>query len=69
MSVPPRPLLERCRVYRDAYARYVRAFSTGNVDAIEDAFSRMQEIGFAFHDGARWAEGRMPISGNFDTIS
>ena len=57
MSASTRPLLDCCRVYREAHARYARAFATGNVTAIEDAFSRMQEIGRAFRDGARWAEG------------
>ncbi|MGH6889685.1 MAG: hypothetical protein ACREHF_10895 [Rhizomicrobium sp.] len=58
MSASPRALLECCRVYRDAHARYARAFASGNVNAIEDAFSRMQEIGRAFRDGARWAAGK-----------
>ncbi len=44
------------RVYREAHARYARAFARGDVSAIEDAFSRMQELGLAFRDGARWAD-------------
>lgn len=50
------PLIEICRVYRDARTRYASAFARGDVEAIEDAFSRMQEIVRAFHEGARWAE-------------
>lgn len=56
MNPPMRPLIEICRVYRDAHARYTAAFSRGDVEAIEDAFSRMQELSRAFHDGARWAQ-------------
>jgi hypothetical protein len=58
MSPPPRPLIELSRVYRDAHARYAVAFGRGDVNAIEEAFSRMQELCRAFHDGARWAESR-----------
>ena len=58
MSPPMRSLVEICRVYRDAHARYAYAFTRGDVDAVEEAFSRMQEISRAFHDGARWAESR-----------
>lgn len=58
MSAATRPLFDCCRVYRDAHARYARAFSTGDVTAIEEAFSRMQEIIRAFRDGAQWAEGK-----------
>jgi hypothetical protein len=56
MSTSTRPILDCCRAYRDAHARYARAFSTGDVNAIEDAFSRMQEIIRAFRDGVQWAE-------------
>lgn len=49
------------RVYRDAHARYAQAFRTGDVNAIEEAFSRMQELGRAFRDGAQWAEGKMSM--------
>jgi hypothetical protein len=45
MSASTRPLLDVCRVYRDAHARYARAFARGDVHAIEEAFSRMQESG------------------------
>ena len=57
MSSPAtRFLFGASRVYREAHARYARAFARGDVNAIEDAFSRMQEIGLAFKDGARWAD-------------
>ncbi|HEX4156963.1 MAG TPA: hypothetical protein VHY79_00680 [Rhizomicrobium sp.] len=56
MSASTPPLFETCRVYRDAHARYAIAFAKGDVNAIEDAFSRMQEIVRAFRDGAQWAE-------------
>ena len=56
MSTSALPLLETSRVYREAHARYAFAFAKGDVNAIEDAFSRMQEIVRAFRDGARWAE-------------
>lgn len=56
MSPPSRPLIELSRVYRDAHARYAMAFARGDVNAIEEAFSRMQELSRAFHEGARWAE-------------
>lgn len=59
MSRPAQPLFDTCRVYRDAHARYASAFARGDVQAIEEAFSRMQEIVRAFGDGARWAEGRL----------
>jgi hypothetical protein len=58
MSARTRPLFETCRVYREAHARYAVAFTKGDVNAIEDAFSRMQEIVRAFRDGAHWAESR-----------
>jgi hypothetical protein len=58
MSNSTRPEFNSCRVYRDAHARYVTAFARGDVEAIEEAFSRMQEIVRAFRDGARWAETR-----------
>jgi hypothetical protein len=44
-----------CRAYREAAAAYDRAFVRGDVSAIEDAFSRMQEIARAFEQGAEWA--------------
>jgi len=56
MSASTRPLLDASRVYREAHARYARAFGRGDVNEIEEAFSRMQDIGRAFRDGARWAE-------------
>lgn len=56
MSEPTIPFLDACRVYRDAQARYASAFARGDVKAIEESFSRMQEIIRAFRDGARWAE-------------
>ena len=59
MSQSTRPLLDASRVYREARARYALAFERGNVRDIEDAFSRMQEIGRAFGDGVRWAEEKM----------
>jgi hypothetical protein len=55
MSTSPL-LIETCRVYREAHARYALAFAKGDVNAIEDAFSRMQEIVRAFRDGVRWSE-------------
>jgi hypothetical protein len=47
-----------CRAYREAAAAYDRAFLRGDVEAIEDAFSRMQEIARAFNQGAEWAKGQ-----------
>ncbi len=44
-----------CRAYREAATAYDRAFARGDVGAIEDAFSRMQEIARAFEQGADWA--------------
>ena len=44
-----------CRSYREAATVYDRAFRRGDVKAIEDAFSRMQEIARAFDQGAEWA--------------
>jgi hypothetical protein len=44
-----------CRSYREAAAAYDRAFQHGDVRAIEEAFSRMQEIARAFDQGAEWA--------------
>jgi hypothetical protein len=44
-----------CRAYREAATSYDRAFVRGDVGAIEDAFSRMQEIARAFDQGAQWA--------------
>ena len=44
-----------CRAYREASTAYDRAFRRGDVAAIEDAFSRMQEIACAFDQGAEWA--------------
>jgi hypothetical protein len=58
MSASTHPLFETCRVYREAHARYAFAFAKGDVNGIEEAFSRMQEIIRAFRDGARWAESR-----------
>ncbi|MGH6876360.1 MAG: hypothetical protein ACREHV_03165 [Rhizomicrobium sp.] len=58
MSTSTRALLDACRTYREAHARYAFAFARGDVDAVEEAFSRMQEIGRAFRDGACWAERR-----------
>jgi hypothetical protein len=63
MSASTRPLLDACRVYRDAQARCTRAFARGDVQAIEDAFSRMQELGRAFRDGVRWAEEKDAAAG------
>jgi hypothetical protein len=39
------------RAYRSAALRFGRAFARGNVDAIEDAFSQMQELERAFERG------------------
>lgn len=58
MNASTRPLFETSRVYREAHARYALAFTRGDVNAIEDAFSRMQEIIRAFRDGAHWAENK-----------
>jgi hypothetical protein len=44
-----------CRAYREAATAYDRAFVRGDVKAIEEAFSRMQEIARAFDQGAQWA--------------
>lgn len=49
-------LRSACRAYREAAAAYDRAFVRGDVAAIEDAFSRMQEIARAFDQGAEWAQ-------------
>jgi hypothetical protein len=54
-----RPLFDASRVYREAHARYAQAFQRGDVRAVEEAFSRMQELGRAFRDGAQWAEQKM----------
>ena len=51
-----RPLVDASRIYREAHARYARAFQRGDVSAIEEAFSRMQDLGQACRDGAQWAE-------------
>jgi hypothetical protein len=48
-------LRRACRAYREAAISYDRAFTRGDVRAIEDAFSRMQEIGRAFDQGIEWA--------------
>jgi hypothetical protein len=53
------PLLDASRVYREAHARYAQAFRRGDVSAIEEAFSRMQDLGRAFRDGAQWAEQKL----------
>jgi hypothetical protein len=53
------PVLDASRVYRDAHARYVQAFRRGDVGAIEEAFSRMQDLGRAFRDGVQWAEEKL----------
>jgi hypothetical protein len=50
-------LRHACRAYREAALSYDRAFRRGDVSAIEDAFSRMQEIGRAFDQGVEWANG------------
>jgi len=50
------PLFDASRVYREARARYALAFERGDVRQIEEAFSRMQDLGRAFGDGVRWAE-------------
>jgi len=54
-----RPIFDASRVYRDAHARYAQAFERGDVSAIEEAFSRMQDLRRAFRDGAQWAEENM----------
>jgi hypothetical protein len=55
-STGAHPRFDASRVYREARARYALAFERGDVREIEEAFSRMQEIGRAFGDGVRWAE-------------
>jgi predicted short-subunit dehydrogenase-like oxidoreductase (DUF2520 family) len=45
-----------CRAYREAAAAYERAFVRGDLKAIEESLSRMQEIANAFEQGAIWAE-------------
>ena len=48
-------LLRRiCRAYREAAVAYDRAFLRGDISAIEESFSRMQEIAHAFDQGAAW---------------
>ena len=54
-SVTGSTLRRICRAYREAAISYDRAFARGDVRAIEDAFSRMQEIARAFDQGASWA--------------
>ena len=54
-----RPMFDASRVYRDAHARYAEAFRRGDVDAIEESFSRMQDLGRAFRDGVDWAEEKL----------
>ena len=55
MSLRTAMLRTACRAYREAAAAYDRAFERGDVGAVEDAFSRMQEIARAFDQGAEWA--------------
>lgn len=50
-----------CRAYREASVAYDRAFSRGDIRAIEDAFSRMQEIARAFDQGAAWERRRFRL--------
>ncbi|HEY5046728.1 MAG TPA: hypothetical protein VII49_01745 [Rhizomicrobium sp.] len=58
-ALPAGEMLRRiCRAYREAAAAYDRAFVRGDVNAIEEAFSRMQEIARAFDEGSRWADCR-----------
>jgi hypothetical protein len=57
------PPHDASRVYRDAHALYRRAFVRGDVGAIEEAFSRMQEIGRAFEEGAKWAQTQSSTTG------
>jgi hypothetical protein len=63
MSLTKHPVFEICPVYRKLHARYAVAFTKGDVNAIEEAFSRMQEIACAFRDGVRWAESRTMETG------
>lgn len=58
-SAGARAMFDASRIYRDAHARYARAFRIGDVGAIEEAFSRMQDLGRAFRDGAEWAEAKI----------
>lgn len=58
-NVDAPPVFDASRVYRDAHARYAQAFLRGDVNAIEDAFSRMQDLGRAFRDGVQWAEEKL----------
>ena len=56
LPIPAGVTLRRiCRAYREAASAYDRAFLRGDVKAIEDSFSRMQEIARAFDQGAEWA--------------
>lgn len=61
-STGTRPILDASSVYRDAHARYAQAFRSGDVNAIEEAFSRMQELGRAFRDGAQWAQEKLSVT-------
>lgn len=68
MTVPPfmstrETLRDICRAYREATTAYERAFVRGDVRAIEEAFSRMQEIARAFEQGAQWARRQMLTRG------
>lgn len=56
-----------CRAYREAATAYDRAFVHGDVKAIEEAFSRMQEIARAFGQGADW--GRRHACGNWNNAA
>lgn len=62
MSSKSATLRHICRAYREAATAYDRAFRRGDVEAIEDAFSRMQEIACAFDQGAEWAKHQLAIS-------
>lgn len=56
LPIPAGVTLRRiCRAYREAASAYDRAFLRGDVRAIEESFSRMQEIARAFDQGADWA--------------
>lgn len=49
-----------CAAYRNVALEHERAFERGDVRAIEETFSRMQEIARAFLQGAEWARNNGP---------
>lgn len=53
-----------CAAYREAALAYDRAFVRGDIKAIDEAFSRMQEIARAFDQGAAWERWQIRLRGS-----